>query len=198
MAIYCPICRGEKLAEIAHLHREMAFTVLKHVAALTAGALAALSADFTYAAVLNQNLGIRPERAEPRAEATPLMVPAPVAVLAPGGGPAAVIPVQAKPASRPVGISEPVPSAAEIVGKLLAPKASDPNVPLPHPDLQAKSEAGAPLTGPTLYGRSEPGGGILGLRVPIPVERSGSAGTTRYGFEARPPEGPAIGAPRSR
>jgi len=78
--------------------------------------------------------------------------------------------------------SEPPATAAEIVGKLLAPGASNPYVPLPHPDLSeqfsARSESGGPLKGPTPYGRPETGGGVLGFRMPIPVERSGGGATT--------------------
>ncbi len=73
-------------------------------------------------------------------------------------------------------------TAAEIVGKLLAPGVSNPDVPLPHPDLSerfsARPEPAGPLKGPTPYGRSDAGGGVLGLRIPIPVDGSGSAATT--------------------
>jgi len=183
---------------MAHLHGEMAFMVLKHAAALTAGALATLSADFTYAATLNRNLGIWQEDADVPAEKAPLMVVDPVAALPPVARPRPVVPVQAKVAPSPIGTTAPGPTAAEIVGKLLSPRASDPDVPLPHPDLSEKSQDGRPLTGPTLYGRSEPGGGVVGLRVPIPVDRSGSQGNTRYGSDSRPAEVPSPGLLRAR
>ena len=80
-------------------------------------------------------------------------------------------------------------TGAEIAGRLLAPQASDPDVPLPHPDLATKSEAERPLAAPTVFGRREPGGGVLGLRVPIPVDRSGSGGSTRYGTPSDRPSG---------
>jgi hypothetical protein len=72
------------------------------------------------------------------------------------------------------------PSGAEIVGKLLSPGASDPDVPLPHPNLAERHDA-APesLSGPKLFGRGETGGGVIGLRMPIPVDRSGAAASTR-------------------
>lgn len=88
---------------------------------------------------------------------------------------------QAKKPLPGVGIAAaPAASAAEIVGKLLAPGASDPDVPLPHPDLSGTAEGDQPLRSPKVFGRGEPGGGVLGVRVPFPVDRSGSADTTRY------------------
>jgi len=69
------------------------------------------------------------------------------------------------------------PSNVDLVNKALKPGASDPDVPLPHPDLTAP--AGNPpgqMTGPQIFGRQEQGGGVLGLRVPIPADRS----TTTY------------------
>lgn len=178
----------------------MSFTILKH--AVRSGGLAAaavaLSAGFACAATLNQNLGIWREEAETPAERAPLMVVDRVTASPPVVRPRPVVPVQVKVAPSPIGTTAPAPTAAEIVGKLLAPRASDPDVPLPHPDLSGKSEGGGPLTGPTLYGRSEPGGGVLGLRVPIPVDRSGSQGNTRYGSDGRPAEAPAPEVLRAR
>ena len=65
------------------------------------------------------------------------------------------------------------PSNVELVNKALNPGASDPDVPLPHPNL-AKSNAGQPASsaGPQIFGRQEEGGGVLGLRMPIPADRS--------------------------
>jgi hypothetical protein len=98
--------------------------------------------------------------------------------------------------------AEPPATAAEIVGKLLAPGASNPDVPLPHPDLSEKysgnSEVEGPLKGPTPFGRSETGGGVLGFRMPIPVERSGGGSTTTSSSGSLTPEPPAGGASRSR
>jgi hypothetical protein len=70
------------------------------------------------------------------------------------------------------------------VNKALNPGASDPDVPLPHPDLARSSAASGDLAaagGKTrIYGRQEQGGGVLGFRVPIPADRGVSGGTTRY------------------
>lgn len=178
----------------------MSFTILKHAA--RSGGLAALavgmSAGFACAATLNQNLGIWQEEAEAPVEMAPLMVVDPVATLPPVARPRPIVPVQTRVAPSPIGAAAPAPTAAEIVGKLLAPRASDPDVPLPHPDLSEKSESGGPLTGPALYGRSEPGGGVVGFRVPIPVDKSGSTGNTRYGSDDRPAEASPPGLLRRR
>jgi hypothetical protein len=64
------------------------------------------------------------------------------------------------------------PSNVDLVNKALKPGASDPNVPLPHPDLATSASGQADATSmPPIFGRQEQGGGVLGLRVPIPVER---------------------------
>src|SRR5215213_5252249 len=87
---------------------------------------------------------------------------------------------QAKtPAPTPA--AERGPSNVELVNKALNPGASDPDVPLPHPGL-ANSTADQPpsSTGPQIFGRQEQGGGVLGLRMPFPADRSGTSGTTRY------------------
>lgn len=156
--------------------------VLKCAAAVVAGALIALPAGGFCAETFSQGTGVAPK--------APALVPGSIPATPPAGRSMAVPPAKAKPAGGPVGISEPVPLAAEIVGKLLASRASDPDVPLPHPDLSEKSEAPASLTGPTLYGRQEPGGGVLGFRMPIPAERGGSSGNTRYS-----PASPPFGSP---
>jgi hypothetical protein len=66
------------------------------------------------------------------------------------------------------------PSGAEIVGKLLSDqtRASDPDVPLPQPNLNPRPPGAGPLSGPSLYGRQEDGGGVVGLKFPIPVSRA--------------------------
>lgn len=175
MAIYRPKCRGEKPDDAPYLHREMTNSVFRQAAGGFAGALVALSAGFTYAATLNQNLRSAPE-------GPPLLV-----VDVRGGIPATgrPVPVRIAQAKKPLpGIkpAEPPATAAEIVGKMLAPGASNPDVPLPHPDLAEKfsnrTEVEGPLRGPTPFGRGETGGGVLGLRVPIPVDRGGAGGAT--------------------
>jgi hypothetical protein len=81
----------------------------------------------------------------------------------------------------PTPATERGPSNVELVNKALNPGASDPDVPLPHPDL-ANSSGGQPAaTNRTqIFGRQEQGGGVLGFRMPIPAERSATGGTTRY------------------
>ena len=79
---------------------------------------------------------------------------------------------QAKtPAPTPA--TERGPSNIDLVNKALNPGASDPDVPLPHPNLANSSvaQSGSPA-GPRIYGRQEEGGGVLGLRMPIPAERN--------------------------
>lgn len=75
------------------------------------------------------------------------------------------------------------PTDVEIVNKAINPGASDPNVPLPRADLPAVAGTESPATGsgPQIFGRSEDGGGVLGLKVPIPADRSASGATARYG-----------------
>jgi hypothetical protein len=120
---------------------------------------------------------------------TPPVVAAPVVRPRPASSAAS----KAPPRSSLTSV-ETQPSGAEIVGKLLAPGASDPDVPLPHPNLAERHDA-APesLSGPKLYGRSETGGGVIGLRMPIPVDRNSGAATTRSssdsGYGAAPSQG---------
>ena len=73
------------------------------------------------------------------------------------------------------------PSNVDLVNKALKPGASDPDVPLPRPDL-ARSLAERPASSalPQVYGRQEEGGAVLGFRVPIPADRSASGGSARY------------------
>ncbi len=71
------------------------------------------------------------------------------------------------------------PSNVDLVNKALNPGTSDPDVPLPHPDLanQAAIRPASPA-GPQIYGRQEEGGGVFGLRMPIPAAtRFSPAGT---------------------
>ena|SRR5215212_7307399 len=65
------------------------------------------------------------------------------------------------------------PSNVDLVNKALNPGASDPDVPLPHPDL-AKSSGDRSVSSakPQIYGRQEEGGGVFGLRMPIPAARN--------------------------
>ena len=81
----------------------------------------------------------------------------------------------------PTPAAERGPSNVELVNKALNPGASDPDVPLPHPGL-ANSTADQPASssGPQIFGRQEQGGGVLGLRMPFPADRSATGGTTRY------------------
>jgi hypothetical protein len=63
------------------------------------------------------------------------------------------------------------PSNVELLNKALKPGASDPDVPLPRPDLaRPASEQPASLSGPQLFARQEHGGGVLGLTIPIAVK----------------------------
>jgi hypothetical protein len=84
-------------------------------------------------------------------------------------------------APAPTPATERGPSNVDLVNKALNPGASDPDVPLPHPDL-ANSRADRPASPakPQIFGRQEEGGGVLGLRMPIPADRSGQGGATRY------------------
>ena len=79
---------------------------------------------------------------------------------------------QAK-APAPTPAAERGPSNVDLLNKALNPGASDPDVPLPHPDL-AKSGADRSVSSakPQIYGRQEDGGGVLGLRMPIPAVRN--------------------------
>jgi hypothetical protein len=65
------------------------------------------------------------------------------------------------------------PTNVEILNKAINPGASDPNVPLPRPNL-ADGVASEPGSGnaPQVYGRREEGGGVLGLKMAIPADRS--------------------------
>ena len=63
------------------------------------------------------------------------------------------------------------PSNIDLLNKALNPGASDPEVPLPHPDLaRPTSEQAASLGGPQFFARLEHGGEVLGLKMPIAVK----------------------------
>ena len=64
------------------------------------------------------------------------------------------------------------PSGAELVSKLLENGPSDPDVPLPQPNLATRRPAPAASTGPSLYARQEDQGAVLGLKFPIPATRA--------------------------
>lgn len=173
----------------------MTNSVFRRAAGGLAGALAALSVSFTYAATLNQNL-------RSGFEGPPSLVAMPDAVLPPVLRSRPLLTAEAKKPLPGIKPAETPATAAEIVGKLLAPGASNPDVPLPHPDLSEKysdkSEVEGPLKGPTPFGRSETGGGVLGFRMPIPVERSGGAAATTSSSGNPAPEAPAGGTLRPR
>lgn len=85
-------------------------------------------------------------------------------------------PQVAIPVASPV---QPALSGAELVNRMLRPRPSDPDVPLPSPDLVGRTPAERPPSGPTIYGRGEDGGGVLGLRIPIPADRGVPGSNTR-------------------
>ena len=111
---------------------------------------------------------------------TPLVVADPASAMpkaTDSARPAAIKPGSAKIASTPIAST---PSAAEIVGNLLASRASDPDVPLPQPGLAVVPPANEPSAGPRIFGRAEDGGGVLGIRIPIPATRGAFDPDTRY------------------
>ena len=79
-------------------------------------------------------------------------------------------------APKPSPAADKGPTAVEMLNKSLNPgDSSDPDVPLPHPNL-ANVGPGAPSRhGTQVYGRQEEGGGVLGLRMQIPVDRGGAS-----------------------
>jgi len=179
------------------------------IGGILAGGWFVLAAESTCATTFNQNLGIwedgsqfaetpaeipaktpvEPSGSKPSMDVlAPLVVSDPVlAVPAPAARPRPLLRLPAT--TRPVVVAPgpPAPTGAEIVGKLLAPGASDPDVPMPHPDL-AETPAGnnTAAGGPRLFGRAESGdgvldirGGVFGLTVPIPADRSAPSANTR-------------------
>lgn len=80
----------------------------------------------------------------------------------------------------PTPAAERGPSNVELVNKALNPGASNPDVPLPHPDLaNSIGDQSASSGRAQVYGRQEQGGGILGFRMPIPADRSAPGGAAR-------------------
>lgn len=172
-----------------------------------AGGWLAAAGNPTWAATFNQNLGIwqaEASSAEGAAqvvapppspdELAPLLVVDPVAALPEAPAPVAKPkpPARALAPARTVVIApeQTAPTASEIVGKSLSQGPSDPNVPLPHPNLSEMSAEAAVSSrtgGTRLFGRAEPGdgvldfrGGLFGLTVPIPADRNASGANTRY------------------
>jgi hypothetical protein len=119
---------------------------------------------------------------------TPLIVSDPVPA---ASAPAARLrPVLRLPATTRLVVVAPgpaTPTGAEIVGRLLTPGASDPDVPMPHPELAGVSAGNSAVSeGPRLFGRAESGdgvldirGGVFGFTVPIPADRSAPSPNTR-------------------
>ncbi len=70
-------------------------------------------------------------------------------------------------------------TGAEIVGKMLSVQPSDPDVPLPRSDLTTQSPGNGSSEQPMIYGRQEVGGGVVGLKIPIPADRSAAERRTR-------------------
>jgi hypothetical protein len=173
----------------------MTIRTFRYAAGGFAGALAMLAGGFACAATLNQNLRTGAERPQ-------FLVSPADRISAPATRSRAVLIAEGKKPLPGIKQPEPPATAAEIVGRLLAPGASNPDVPLPHPDLSeefsTRPESGRPLRGPTPYGRTETGGGILGFRMPIPVERSGTAATTTSSPGAPEATAPIEGPSRPR
>ena len=143
-------------------------------------ALLAVSAGSANASEALQNPALRKPvfgpapAAESAKAAPPQVVSRPIAMLPAGPLSSAVPP----PAVGKAGL--PAPSGAEIVGNILAPHASDPDVPLPRADLTEAALPFETLSRPRIFGRGEEGGGVLGLRIPIPVRHSAFDADTRY------------------
>jgi hypothetical protein len=177
------------------------------ISVMTGGGLA-LTAESTYATTFNQNLDAGEEGsllaetpanlpakgpAEPSGSKPSMDVLAPLVVSDPA--PAAAAAAKPRPPLRVPATTRSVvmapgtvaPTGAEIVGKLLAPGASDPDVPMPHPDLAGLPTGNkAASESPRLFGRAESGdgvldirGGVFGLTVPIPANRGTPGGNTR-------------------
>jgi len=89
-------------------------------------------------------------------------------------------PARSAPKATPI---QPTRTGAEIVGNLLTPGPSDPDVPLPSPALKDDVGGGRSPTGPRIYGREETGGAVFGLRFPIPVPGGAAKADTRYSFD---------------
>lgn len=88
------------------------------------------------------------------------------------------------------------PSNVDLINRALNPGASNPDVPLPRADLPKPPSPGQPLfSGGHMYGRTEQGGTMLGYRMPIPADRSGSSASTKYNPEYLLPQSPAPQSP---
>ncbi len=118
---------------------------------------------------------------------TPLLVADPVDAAAPAAKPKPPVRPPAPGRAAVIAPTQTEPTGAEIVGKSLSQGPSDPNVPLPHPNLSEMSADRGVSSGTRLFGRADPGdgildfkGGLFGLTVPIPADRNASGGNTRY------------------
>ena len=170
------------------MHFSKRLTRKRAIWAALAGGAFWLAPCLGLAAGFNQNLGIWQDGAGVAEtlspEETPLIVVDPVGALPPVPKPPQIqAPVKVKAQVPPPA----APSNVEIINKLLTPGASDPNVPLPHPDLADGAgeprSANGPANSPRIFGRSEQGGGIFGLRIPIPADRHASGPNTRYSVD---------------
>jgi hypothetical protein len=141
-----------------HVAKPLADARMTYRICLFTAVISALPVVCSYAADLNQNL--KSPAPFVVAQATPPK---------PKGNKAA-------PQASPVA---PNASGAEIVGKLLSNPPSDPDVPLPQGNLATRPPADSPLDHPTIFGRQEDGGGVFGLKIPIPADRSASDRHTR-------------------
>lgn len=102
-----------------------------------------------------------------------------------------MVAAQAAEPSRPAPQPTPIQgskSGAEIVGKLLKPGPSDPDVPLPAAGLSDDSTGNSPGTRPQIYGREQSGGAVLGLKFPIPVRGGDRGSATRYSSDVDGPK----------
>jgi len=143
-----------------------------------------------WASSLNQNLNSSEAVASARGAFGPIQSIV-VAQAAPQITPPARAGRQTAPAKALSNVPQPSPiDTADTVNKLLAPRPSDPNVPLPRENLVQTQADEAPLTGPRLYGRDESAngivGGIIGLRIPIPADSGASAASTRSSGQTTP------------
>ena len=84
-------------------------------------------------------------------------------------------------APAPTPATERGPSNVELVNKALNPGASDPDVPLPHPDL-ANSTADQPASpqGLRFSAARSRAAAFWGSECRFPADRSATGGTTRY------------------
>ena len=165
--------------------RQAAATVTARTTVLGAAALACCLAptSFAYAASLKQDVN------SPFTESTQFTNPA---------APQPIVPPAAAAAARNTGKAKAPPSlpkttpadTAATVNKLLAPRQSDPNVPLPQENLAEIPSQDEALRGPRLYGHDESGNGVvgavLGLRIPIPADRGASATPSTSGAKPAP------------